>query len=232
MEIYLDTAQREEIELGFALGCVAGVTTNPTILARAGTSLERFIAEVAAPSRNRTFLVQVAMGSKDDMVREAKDLAARAANLVIKIPVMEPGIAAVRTLTDLGIRTALTLVFSRTQAIAAACAGASFVAPFVGRLDDIDSDGVGLVRSIHETFSLQRAGTRIIAASVRGSGSASSGGFGCHGRRAPRGAGHGRVSFDGAMAPEPSREPLGPGGGQAGPGQRQDRSPPGGPSRT
>ena len=173
MEIYLDTAQREEIELGFALGCVAGVTTNPTILARAGTSLERFIAEVAAPSRNRTFLVQVAMGSKDDMVREAKDLAARAANLVIKIPVTEPGIAAVRTLTDLGIRTALTLVFSRTQAIAAACAGASFVAPFVGRLDDIDSDGVGLVRSIHETFSLQRAGTRIIAASVRGSRSVS-----------------------------------------------------------
>lgn len=169
MRIFLDTANAEQIRRGVATGCVSGATTNPTIIAREGKPFERCMADIVAVDPNLTILVEAIGPGIESLVAEARTLAKLARGIVVKLPMTAEGLAAVRLLSDTGIRTTVTLVFSLTQAIAAACAGATFVAPFVGRLDDIGADGVELVRSIRQTYSIQKVTTGIIAASIRAS---------------------------------------------------------------
>ena len=167
MQIFLDTANTVEIEKGVASGCVHGVTTNPTIISREKKPLRECIADITAIDPDLTVLIEAVSADAPALVAEAAGLAALARNAVIKLPMTPNGLAAARVLSKEGIRTTVTLVFSLNQAIAASCAGANFVAPFVGRLDDINVDGIGLVRSIKQTFCAQQVDTKIIAASIR-----------------------------------------------------------------
>ncbi|MHB0913165.1 MAG: fructose-6-phosphate aldolase [Armatimonadota bacterium] len=167
MKIYLDTANVEEIKKGVALGCVSGVTTNPSIIAREKKSFAECIADIAAIDPELTILVEAVSETRDELVAEAKELVKAAKNIVIKLPMTATGLAACKVLSSEGIRVTMTLIFSLNQAVLASNAGAEFVAPFVGRLDDINSDGLALVQSIKETFDIQGIETKTIAASIR-----------------------------------------------------------------
>lgn len=167
MQIYLDTANVEEIRKGVALGCVSGVTTNPSIIAREAKSFAECIADIAAIDPNLTILVEAVSATRDELVAEARDLVKAAKTIVTKLPTNAEGLAACKVLSSEGIRVTMTLIFSLNQAVLAANAGAEYVAPFVGRLDDINSDGLGLVSSIKETFGIQGVKTKTIAASIR-----------------------------------------------------------------
>lgn len=167
MKIYLDTANVEEIRKGVALGCVSGVTTNPTIIARENKSFAECIADIAAIDPSLIILVEAVSETRDDLVAEARKLVKAAKTIVIKLPTNAEGLAACKVLSSEGIRVTMTLIFSLNQAVLAANAGAEFVAPFVGRLDDINSDGLGLVSLIKETFGIQGVKTKTIAASIR-----------------------------------------------------------------
>lgn len=166
MEIYLDTANPKEIARGVATGCVRGVTTNPTIIAREREPLAKCIASITSIDPMLTVLIETAEGDASTMVTEARELVKLAPSVVVKLPMTEAGMAAVHMLTAEGIRTAVTLVFSLNQAIVASVAGADFVAPFVGRLDDFNGDGLMLVRSIRQTFSVHGVKTQVMAASL------------------------------------------------------------------
>ncbi len=167
MQIFLDTANREEIARGVATGVVAGVTTNPTIISRENKPLVECVRAVLDVDPTLIVLVEVISDRAAGMVEEARKLAASSENIVVKIPMTAEGLAAVKCLRRDGIRTTVTLVFSVNQAIAASCAGASYVAPFVGRLDDINADGLRLVREIKALFKVQNAATGVLAASIR-----------------------------------------------------------------
>ncbi len=167
MEIYLDTAHVADIQSGVSTGCIRGVTTNPTIISREGRPLRQCITEIAAIDPELAILVEAVSSSRDALVEEAHRLAGLAPRIVVKLPMAPHGLAAARVLSKSGIRTTVTLVFSLTQAIAASCAGAELIAPFVGRLDDANMSGLELVRSIKGTFRAQGVDTKIIAASVR-----------------------------------------------------------------
>jgi len=167
MKIFLDTANAEEIRKAFGSGCVSGVTTNPTIISREGKPFDKCIKDILSISDDITILMEVTENDAGGMVSQALKLSGYARNSVIKVPMTYEGLAAVKLLSDKGIRTCVTLVFSVNQAIAAACAGADFVAPFIGRLDDINSSGTELVARIRRTFEKQDVNTQIIAASIR-----------------------------------------------------------------
>ena len=167
MQIFLDTANAEQIARGVATGCVAGVTTNPTIIAREKKSLSRCVQDIVAVDPELVILLEAMATGVDEIVREARELSGLAGHVVVKLPMTAEGLSAARRLSQEGIRTTVTLVFSLNQAVAAACAGADFVAPFVGRLDDINADGLGLVRSIKQTFTTHQVKTQVIGASVR-----------------------------------------------------------------
>ena len=167
MRIFLDTANVEEIQEGAATGVVSGVTTNPTIISRENKPFAKCIDDILAIDPGLTVLVEVIAPDTTGMITEARKLSQIADTIVVKIPMTASGIAAVKVLSQEAISTAATLVFSVNQAIAASCAGADFVAPFVGRLDDINSDGIGLVRSIKRVFEVQKVNTNVIAASIR-----------------------------------------------------------------
>ena len=167
MKIYLDTANTDDIRKGVALGCVSGVTTNPSIIAREKKSFARCISDIATIDPGFTILVEAVSEGKEEMIAEAEKLAKSADHVVIKLPMTGAGLAACKVLSSAGIRVTMTLVFSLNQAILASNAGASFVAPFVGRLDDVNADGLGLVRSIRNTFAVHQVDTGIIAASLR-----------------------------------------------------------------
>ncbi len=167
MEIYLDTAHVADIAKAVKTGCISGVTTNPTIVSREGTPLRQCITAIAAVDPALTILVEAVSPTAKELIDEAHRLAELAAHVVVKLPMTPHGLAAARSLSRAGIRTTVTLVFGLTQAIAASCAGAEYIAPFVGRLDDMNMGGLALVRSIKETFRAQAVGTKIIAASIR-----------------------------------------------------------------
>jgi transaldolase len=168
MQLFIDTANVEDIARAVASGFIDGVTTNPSIISRENKSLLDCVREIRNISPELTILLEVTSRTPDDMEEEARHLTKIGGpHAVVKLPATSSGLAAVRRLRRHQIRTTVTLVFSVNQAIAASCAGADFVAPFVGRLDDIDCDGVALVRSISEVFRAQDASTKIIAASVR-----------------------------------------------------------------
>jgi transaldolase len=167
LEIFLDTAHVADIAQGVATGCIRGVTTNPTIISREGKPLRQCVTDIAAIDRELTILVEAVSASADALVEEAHRLSGLAPKIVVKLPMTPHGLAAARRLSQTGIRTTVTLVFSLTQAVAASCAGAEFIAPFVGRLDDMNVSGLDLVRSIKGTFHAQGVATKIIAASIR-----------------------------------------------------------------
>ena len=167
MKIFIDTANIEEIKKAAALGYIAGVTTNPSLIAKEGRKFEDVIEEITGIV-DGPISAEVTSPVAEEMVEQAIELAKIHKNIVIKIPVCEEGLKATSVLSKMGIKTNLTLIFSATQALLCARAGASYVSPFVGRLDDIADDGSELVADIAEIFDIYGIETEIIAASIRG----------------------------------------------------------------
>lgn len=166
MKFFIDTADVGEIREGMALGMVDGVTTNPSLVAKTGRNFREVIEEICTIV-DGPISAEVVSTDTEGMLKEARQLAEIHSNIVVKIPMLEAGIAAVRVLSDEGIHTNVTLVFSATQALIAAKAGASYVSPFVGRLDDISEIGMDLVELIDTIFQNYAYETEIIVASVR-----------------------------------------------------------------
>lgn len=166
MKIFMDTANVEEIAKFVDWGVVYGVTTNPSLIAKSGSTQAEVIPEIAKLVAGPVS-AEVISTECDGMVEEARKLVKIADNIVIKIPCIPEGLKAVKILSAEGIKTNVTLVFSMAQALLAARAGASYVSPFIGRLDDIGEDGVQLVENIVKAFKLYGITTEVIAASIR-----------------------------------------------------------------
>jgi transaldolase len=167
VKIFIDTANLSEIRKAKALGLVDGVTTNPTLLAKENEAAEPLIRKISEEV-DGPVNVEVIGTTPDEMIREARAMATWGSEIVIKIPVTRDGLKAVRELSSEGIKTNVTLLFSASQAILAAKAGATYVCPFVGRLDDISFDGLDLIRQIREIYdNYPQIETQIIVASVR-----------------------------------------------------------------
>ena len=167
MKFFIDTANVDEIRAAARLGVISGVTTNPSLIAKEGRRFEDVIAEIVEIV-DGPISAEVVSPDAEGMVKEAKALAAIHKNIVIKVPICEEGLVAVYEMSKLGIRTNVTLIFSPTQALLAARAGASYVSPFRGRLDDISDDGSELVEEIADIFAIYGIECEIIAASIRG----------------------------------------------------------------
>lgn len=166
MKIFMDTANVEEIARFVDWGVVYGVTTNPSLIAKSGRTQAEVIPEIAALVEGPVS-AEVISTECAGMVEEARKLSKIAGNIVIKIPCIPEGLKAVKILAAEGIKTNVTLVFSMSQALMAARAGATYVSPFIGRLDDIGEDGVQLVANIVKAFKLYGIETEVIAASIR-----------------------------------------------------------------
>ena len=166
MKIFMDTANVEEISRFVDWGVVYGVTTNPSLIAKTGRTQAEVIPEIAKLVEGPVS-AEVISTECQGMVEEARKLVQIAENIVIKIPCIPEGLKAVKILSAEGIKTNVTLVFSMSQALMAARAGATYVSPFIGRLDDIGEDGVLLLKNIVEAFKLYGIETEVIAASIR-----------------------------------------------------------------
>ena len=166
MKFFIDTADIDEIKKANAMGMVDGVTTTPSLVAKTGRPfldvLKDILAIVEGPVN-----AEVVSLEAEGMLKEGRELAKIHDNIVVKIPMTLPGLQAVRALTAEGIRTNVTLVFSPNQALLAAKAGASYISPFVGRLDDISEDGMAMVAQILEVFGHYDYDTQVLVASVR-----------------------------------------------------------------
>ena len=167
MKLFIDTANVDEIRAAAELGVICGVTTNPSLIAREGRVFEEVIEEITAIVDGPISAEVVALDA-EGMVKEALELVKIHKNIVIKIPMIPEGLKAVKILAAKGIKTNVTLIFSAAQALLAARAGASYVSPFVGRLDDISDNGITLVSDIAEIFAIHDIPTEIISASIRG----------------------------------------------------------------
>lgn len=168
MKFFLDTANVEDIRKAAAMGVICGVTTNPSLIAREGRDFKEVLQEICrivdGPISGE---VKATTTDAEGMIAEAREIAELHPNMVVKIPMTVEGLKAVTVLSKEKIKTNVTLIFSANQALLAARAGASYVSPFLGRLDDISTDGVELVRTIAEIFAIYDLPTEIIAASVR-----------------------------------------------------------------
>lgn len=170
MKFFIDTANLEQIRQANALGILDGVTTNPSLMAKEGIKGEANIRQHYIDICNIVsgdVSAEVLSTDYESMIVEGKALAALHKQIVVKVPCTADGIRAIKYFTDHGIRTNCTLVFSAGQALLAAKAGATYVSPFVGRLDDISSDGVALVAEIVEMYEYYEFGTQVLAASIR-----------------------------------------------------------------
>jgi len=167
MEIFIDTALIEEIREVNKLGILDGVTTNPTLLSKTNKPWKEAVKEILKEVPDKPVSLEVVSTDFENMVKEARELAKLGDNVVVKIPCTTEGLKAVKVLSAEGIRTNVTLVFSPLQALLSAKAGATYVSPFVGRVDDIAYDGIKVVEEIVEIFRLYEIETRIIAASIR-----------------------------------------------------------------
>ena len=166
MKFFIDTANVEEIKRAKELGMVDGVTTNPSLVAKEGREFKELIREIADIVDGPVSAEVVSLDA-EGMVQEARDLAGMADNMVVKIPLVEEGLKAVRSLAQEGIKTNVTLCFSPVQALMAAKAGAAYISPFVGRLDDISQIGMELVEEIITIYDNYGFETEVIVASVR-----------------------------------------------------------------
>ncbi len=166
MELFLDTAKIDEIRRAMEWGILDGVTTNPTHIAATGRRFREVVEEICALVPGPVSL-EVVGTTADEMVAEAKVLSAIGPNVVVKIPTIEEGVKATTRLTEMGIRTNLTLVFNAAQALLAAKAGATYVSPFVGRLDAIGHSGSEIVQQIKTIYDNYGYETKIIVAAVR-----------------------------------------------------------------
>lgn len=170
MKFFIDTANLEQIREANALGVLDGVTTNPSLMAKEGIkgaeNQHKHYVEICNIV-NGDVSAEVIATDYEGIIKEGKELAALNQHIVVKVPCTENGIKAIKYFSDEGIRTNCTLVFSAGQALLAAKAGASYVSPFVGRLDDICSDGVGLVAQIVELYHFYDYNTKVLAASIR-----------------------------------------------------------------
>ena len=166
MKLFIDTANVDYIKEANDLGVICGVTTNPSLIAKEGRDFKEVVAEITSIV-DGPISAEVISLEHEGMVTEALELAKIHKNIVIKIPMCAEGLNAVKILTEKKIKTNVTLIFSAAQALLAARAGASFVSPFLGRLDDIGSEGMSLIRDIADIFSIHAIETEIIAASIR-----------------------------------------------------------------
>lgn len=170
MKFFVDTANLDEIKEAAALGILDGVTTNPSLMAKVGISGEENIRnhyKAICEIVDGDISAEVISTDFDGIVREGKELAALHPNIVVKVPMIKDGIKAIRWFTDNGIKTNCTLVFSAGQAILAAKAGATYLSPFIGRVDDISWDGIDLIQQIVHIYSLYGFDTQVLAASIR-----------------------------------------------------------------
>ena len=166
MKFFIDTAEFDEIKEAYAFGFIDGVTTNPSLIVKAKRDLKQVISEIASLVEGPVS-AEVISTDAEGMVREAHDLVKLGSNVVIKVPMTPEGLKAVAVLSKEGIKTNVTLIFSANQALLAARAGATYVSPFVGRIDDISMDGLTLIQDIADIFAIHEIETEIIAASVR-----------------------------------------------------------------
>lgn len=167
MKFFIDTANIDEIRSANALGVLAGVTTNPSLIAKeAGVSFHDRLREITEEVSG-SVSAEVISEDAEGMISEGKELAAIAPNITVKVPMTLEGLKAVKAFHDLNIKTNVTLIFNANQALLAARAGASYVSPFLGRLDDIGHNGMDLVATIAEIFDRHDIQTEIIAASIR-----------------------------------------------------------------
>ncbi len=166
MKFFIDTANIEEIKKANELGMVDGVTTNPSLVAKEGREFKELLEEICSIV-NGPVSAEVVSVEAEGMLREARDLAGIADNIVVKVPLIEEGLKAARVLSKEGIKTNVTLCFSPVQALMAAKAGATYVSPFIGRLDDISQVGMELVEQIVTIYDNYGFETEVIVASVR-----------------------------------------------------------------
>ncbi|AKT35928.1 fructose-6-phosphate aldolase [Chondromyces crocatus] len=166
MKIFIDSGDLAEIKEAQSMGLIDGVTTNPSLLAKAGKSTRDAITEIAEVV-DGPISAEVIGVKADEILREGRELAAIHKNVVVKVPLIEEGLKAVRVFTNEGIRTNVTLCFSPSQALLAAKAGASYISPFVGRVDDISGDGIELVGQIVQIYRTYGFETQVLAASIR-----------------------------------------------------------------
>ncbi|WP_104373756.1 fructose-6-phosphate aldolase [Desulfocucumis palustris] len=166
MKIFIDTANIEEIKAAYELGVISGVTTNPSLIAKEGRDFAQVVKEITAIVDGPVSAEAVSVNAPE-MIKEARQLAAIHPNVVVKLPMTGEGLKAVKTLSAEGIKTNVTLVFSANQALLAALAGATYVSPFVGRLDDVGQEGMELVQDIMTIYENYGFATEVIAASIR-----------------------------------------------------------------
>lgn len=168
MKFFVDTANVEDIKKANSIGVICGVTTNPSLIAKEGRDFNEVIKEITSivdgPISGE---VKATTEDADGMIKEGREIAAIHPNMVVKIPMTVEGLKATKVLASEGIKTNVTLIFSANQALLAARAGATYVSPFLGRLDDISTPGIDLIRTISEIFDIYGIETEIIAASVR-----------------------------------------------------------------
>jgi len=167
MKIFLDSANIEDIKKAYDMGAITGVTTNPSIISRENRKFDELLTEITSIMTDGPVFAEVLSLDAEGMIKEGRALAAKSKNIVVKIPMIPEGLKAVKALASEGITVCVTVIFSASQAILAANAGASYVAPFVGRLDDIGENGLDLAQEIRDIFDAQGIDTQIIAASVR-----------------------------------------------------------------
>lgn len=171
MKFFIDTANLDQIREAQDLGVLDGVTTNPSLMAKEGikgeANIKKHYVDICNIVPGGEISAEVIATDYEGMIREGKELAALHPQIVVKVPCTKEGIKAIKYFTDNNIRTNCTLVFSMGQALLAAKAGATFVSPFVGRLDDISTDGIALIKQIVEVYSFYGYTTQVLAASVR-----------------------------------------------------------------
>lgn len=166
MKFFIDTANIDEIREANALGVLDGVTTNPSLVAKEGVSFHDRLQEITNEVSG-SVSAEVIAENAEGMIREGKELAAIAPNITVKVPMTLEGLKAVKAFSDLNIKTNVTLIFNANQALLAARAGATYVSPFLGRLDDIGHNGMDLIETIADIFRKHSIHTEIIAASIR-----------------------------------------------------------------
>ena len=166
MKFFIDTANFDDIKAAYEMGFIAGVTTNPSLIVKEKRDLHEVIKQIADLVEGPVS-AEVIATTAPEMVKEAHELIKLGDNVVIKVPMTAEGLKAVSILSKEGIKTNVTLIFSANQALLAARAGATYVSPFVGRVDDISMDGIQLIEDIAEIFMVHNIATEIIAASVR-----------------------------------------------------------------